>query len=64
MKKHDLELFQIVIAAIKEEQAKRAELLEAAKGILEWCEDNFAGEDSGPDLTALRAAIAKAERGA
>jgi hypothetical protein len=43
--------------------AAAPELLQALKGLAEWCEDNFAGEDSGPgmELNVAYATIAKAE---
>ena len=55
------------LATVKGENAKANSRLIAAapdllanlKSIVQWCEDNFCGEESGPDLSGCYAAIHK-----
>lgn len=41
--------------------AAAPELLAELRALVQWCEDNFIGEDSGPELDGAYNAIRKAE---
>ena len=42
--------------------AAAPELYDELRALIQWCEDNFCGEPSGPDLIPAKAAIVKATK--